>query len=186
VKYDRMVVAYHGCGATTAESILSGKPRTRFKASENHYDWLGHGVYFWEFGYDRALRFAKFQMTWKKFRKPAVVGAVVQLGNCFDLLDTRSTAKLAKAYSAFVKSRPNGANLPVNAGKTPEKKFRHLDCAVLNFYLTAQEDAGKGYDSVRGAFIEGERAFPSSEIYKEAHIQIAVRNQDCILGVFRP
>jgi len=54
VKYDRMVIAYHGCDAKVAHAIVGG---TRsLKASENDYDWLGSGIYFWEFGYDRALK----------------------------------------------------------------------------------------------------------------------------------
>ena len=183
MRYDRTVIAYHGCGKTTADSIIAGEP---FEASENDYDWLGGGIYFWEFGYDRALKWARFQVTRNKFRKAAVVGAVIQLCNCFDLLDTGSTAKLAAAYAAFVKSLPEGTAPPTNSGGAPDRKFRRLDCAVLNFYFKALEEAERGYDSVRGAFIEGDAAFDGSDIKKGNHIQIAVRNPGCILGVFRP
>jgi len=30
-----------------------------FKPSENDYDWLGHGMYFWENSQHRAKQFAK-------------------------------------------------------------------------------------------------------------------------------
>ncbi|HEY3820166.1 MAG TPA: hypothetical protein VGL81_23540 [Polyangiaceae bacterium] len=183
VRYDRTIIAYHGCGKTTADRILAGEP---FEASDNDYDWLGSGIYFWEFGHDRALKWAEFQVTRNKFRKPAVVGAVIQLGNCFDLLDTGSTAKLSGAYAAFLKSLPEGTVTPTNSGGAPDRKFRRLDCAVLNFYLKALEEARHGYDSVRGAFIEGDAAFDGSDIKKDNHIQIAVRNPACVLGVFRP
>lgn len=43
VKYDRTVIAYHGCDTTTAEEILAG---ATFKKSQNNYDWLGEGIYF--------------------------------------------------------------------------------------------------------------------------------------------
>ena len=42
------------------------------------------------------------------------------------------------------------------------------------------------FQTVRGAFQEGNVAFPESMIFKESHIQISVRNPDCILGVFLP
>jgi hypothetical protein len=186
VKYDRMVIAYHGCAKTTADPILDGKKK--FKASENDYDWLGSGIYFWEFGYDRALRWAKAQVKRRKSGEAAVVGAVIQLGNCFDLLDTGSTAKLAEAHSAFVKALPEGTKVPTNRNlkSDRDRKLRQLDCAVLNFYLKALDEERRGYDSVRGAFIEGEPAFEGSDIKKENHIQIAVRTPACILGVFRP
>ena len=65
--------------------------------------------------------------------------------------------------------------------------MRKRDCAVLNWYLEALENSGgPRYDTVRGCFLEGGPAFSGSKISKEAHIQIAVRNPDCILGVFRP
>ena len=57
---------------------------------------------------------------------------------------------------------------------------------MLNLYFKAMQEEGRGYDSVRGAFIEGNAAFDGSDIKKENHIQIAVRNPACLLGVFRP
>lgn len=38
-----------------------------------------------------------------KLKTRAVVGAILQLGECFDLMDTRFTRDLATAYSAFKK-----------------------------------------------------------------------------------
>jgi hypothetical protein len=56
----------------------------------------------------------------------------------------------------------------------------------LNFYLDWLQQRGAGFDTVRCGFIEGDRAFPGSGIFQQSHIQIAVRNPACILGVFRP
>jgi hypothetical protein len=58
LKYDRTVIAYHGCDAKVAKRILAGEP---FKKSQNDYDWLGEGIYFWEYGADRATKFAEDQ-----------------------------------------------------------------------------------------------------------------------------
>lgn len=95
MKYDRIVVAYHGCERSVAEAVFSG--RTRLTPSANEYDWLGSGIYFWEYGPERALHFAAEQMKRRRAKgTPAVVGALVQLGDCFDLLDTRFTDDLAR------------------------------------------------------------------------------------------
>ena len=100
MKYDRTVIAYHGCDADTAERLLRGEP---FKRSQNDYDWLGSGIYFWEYGADRALRFAHDQKARGKLETPAIVGALIQLGRCFDLMDTRFTEELPMAFELFKK-----------------------------------------------------------------------------------
>jgi hypothetical protein len=185
MRYDRTVLAYHGCDAAVADQLIAGKP---FKPSENNFDWLGRGIYFWEHGVDRALRFAEFQKAQGKAKEPAVIGAIIQLGRCFDLMDTRFTADLAKAYALCeALYQGQGKPLPVNAGKTPDKKLRRLDCQVLNLYLQyLDERAAEPFQTVRAAFEEGEPAFRGSMIRRETHIQIAVRDPRCILGVFRP
>jgi hypothetical protein len=183
MRYDRTVIAYHGCDAVVAERLLRGEP---FRRSENDYDWLGAGVYFWEYGADRALRFAEDQQRRGRVADPAVVGAVLQLGRCFDLLDTRFTLELARAYElARIRWTEEGP-LPVNRGATPDLKLRRLDCWVLNTYLDSFAEPRDGFDTVRCGFIEGDRAFPGSGIFQETHIQIAVRNSACIIGAFRP
>ncbi|GAA3912214.1 hypothetical protein [Chitinophaga oryziterrae] len=58
--------------------------------------------------------------------------------------------------------------------------------------LTASDVFTKGFsnyklfDSVRGAFMEGGPAFKGSGISKKSHVQIAVRNPNCIKGFFLP
>lgn len=59
------------------------------KASENDYDWLGKGFYFWENNYERALDFAKSPPGSKRIAKPSVLGAVLDLGYCLDPTETR-------------------------------------------------------------------------------------------------
>lgn len=184
MQYARTVLAYHGCDAETAKSLLNGES---FEPSENAYDWLGRGIYFWEHGVDRAFRFAKFQKSRGKIQTPAVVGAVVQLGRCFDLMDTLFTHDLGSFYPLFKEEfEQAGFMLPKNQGKTPDLKLRNLDCAVINAYLIAVENDGERFDTVRCGFIEGEPIYPGAMIHQETHIQIAVRNPACILGVFRP
>ena len=184
MKYDRTVIAYHGCDAGTAECLLRGEP---FKKSQNAYDWLGSGIYFWEYGADRALRFAHDQRARAKVETPAIVGALVQLGRCFDLMDTRFTEELPMAFELFKKVHEHtGKPLPENRGKTPDKLLRHRDCAVINFYLDRLPAGAASYDTVRCGFVEGPPAFEGSGIRHRSHVQIAVRNPACVVGVFRP
>jgi hypothetical protein len=181
--YGRTVIAYHGCDATTARQLLGGK---EFRPSENDYDWLGRGIYFWEYGPDRAYRFAKKkQSQWRKVKQPAAVGALINLGNCFDLLDTRFTIDLGAAYQAWRDTIVAlGNELPANGGR--DHALRKRDCAFLNWYLELAASEGREYDTVRCVFQEGPRAFEGSSIHVDSHIQIAVRNPSCILGVFSP
>jgi hypothetical protein len=184
MKYDRIVIAYHGCDSDTAEQLLRGEP---FKISQNDYDWLGEGIYFWEYGADRALKFAHDQKRRGKVEKPAIVGVLLQLGRCFDLMDTRFTEELPVAFAMFKEALDLvGEPVPTNSGRTPDNLLRRRDCAVLNYYLRRLERAQVYFDMVRCGFVEGDAAFDGSGIRPQSHVQIAVRNPDCVVGVFRP
>ena len=184
MRYDRTIIAYHGCDARIAERLLRGE---QFKKSQNDYDWLGEGIYFWEYGADRALKFAHDQRRRKKVKKPAIVGALIQLGRCFDLMDTRYTEELPVAFKMMKQvHEQNGQPLPTNAGETPDKRLRRRDCAVLNYYLNRLEERTEFYDTVRCGFVEGPPAYEGSGIRHQSHVQIAVRNPACVVGVFRP
>jgi hypothetical protein len=184
MNYDRTIIAYHGCDADVAELLLRGDP---FKKSQNNYDWLGAGIYFWEYGADRAMQFAHEQQRRGKVATPAIVGALIQLGRCFDLMDTRFTDELPSAFEMWRESHDrDGQPLPVNSGATPDKLLRRRDCAVLNSYLAHIEGIGVFYDTVRCGFIEGPPAFEGSGIHHRSHVQISVRTPGCIVGVFRP
>jgi len=50
------ILGYHGCDKSVGERILKGEP---FKQSNNDYDWLGPGIYFWEANPTRGLDFAR-------------------------------------------------------------------------------------------------------------------------------
>ena len=52
-----LVVAYHGCDVTTRDRLVRGELR-ELTPSNNRYDWLGNGSYFFEGDALRAARFA--------------------------------------------------------------------------------------------------------------------------------
>jgi len=181
-KFARIIIGYHGCRQDFAEAILLGKtPIGEWQKSQNAYDWLGEGVYFWEHSPTRALRWAAENYG----DQAAVVGALIQVGTCFDLLDETNALLLAESYPQFEEYfLAAGKPLPVNRGT--DKKLRELDCAVINECLDRMAERNVSFDTVRGAFLEGPAIFPGTTLSAETHIQIAVRNVDCILGVFRP
>jgi hypothetical protein len=184
VRHERIVLGYHGCDRAIAEKLLAGEP---FRPSRNPYDWLGSGVYFWEYAPDRALRFAYLQKQRGNVRHPAYVGAELRLGRCFDLLDTRFTYDLASFYPVWRATlRRSRVPLPSNTGAAPYFMKRFRDCALMNEYLTLVGQDGVEYDTVRGCFLEGARLFPKSGFYRESHVQIAVRNAACVIRVFDP
>jgi hypothetical protein len=46
----RIVVGYHGCEEEFARDLLFESVRIpQWELSRNSWDWLGHGIYFWEY-----------------------------------------------------------------------------------------------------------------------------------------
>jgi hypothetical protein len=168
-----------------ANQLLSGEMSVLdWMPSQNDYDWLGHGIYFWEHGPARAMRWAE-EKARATGEEPAVLGAIVQLGNCFDLTDEQNTTNIGAAYDLVKASfDAAGKDLPKNRGNDADLKGRYLDCLVINYYL--EKVAAIRYQSVRCAFREGTPAYDGSMIYRQTHIQVAVIDRSCILGVFRP
>ena len=182
--YQRFVFGYHGCDASVAEhAIQTGH---HLDPSENGYDWLGKGIYFWEHGPDRAMEWAKDKMKSGKIKKPAVVGALIHLGKCFDLLDTQATSILPSAFEQFQQSlTAKGKQIPRNS-EDLEKLRRERDCALLDYLMDLFAKYRVPYQTVRGIFTEGPPAFEGSGIRLKSHVQIAVRDPSCIIGYFRP
>ncbi len=155
------------------------------RPSEEENDWLGHGIYFWEGSVVRAWEWATVN---KKAKKPFVLGAIIDLKHCLDLFDRAAMLQVAKAHTALVDFvELFGEPMPQNTGKTEDKTFRALDCAVLNTLHTLRTREKKDtYDSVRGPFLEGKEIYEGAGFRTHTHIQICVRNSDCIKGYFKP
>jgi hypothetical protein len=189
--YQRTIIGYHGCDRSVVEKVLLR--RDVLKPSHNAYDWLGGGIYFWEYGCERALHWAKgiSKRRPKIVKTPAVIGAHIHLGVCFDLLDVRFTALLEAFYPAFKETfEKQGLPLPRNepSHRTDRDLVRrNLDCAMINWAIPMIEKELKmHFQTVRGVFQEGIPAYEGSGILKKSHIQVVVRDSDCILGYFLP
>lgn len=193
-----LVVGYHGCDRSVGENVLLGKEELSPK--ENPWDWLGTGIYFWEGSPQRALAFAeeKKQKGWgdNPITEPYVLGAYVNLANCFDLTDVEAVDELPSHYELLLETlRLQEEPIPVN--RSPKEVDHHdlvlrfLDCAVVNFAMTQlDEKAPEGrdlyYQTVRGVFLEGDPVYPGARIFQKTHVQIAVRDPSCVIGYFRP
>lgn len=83
--YPTLVLGFHGCDSSVGKTLVDGA--ASFQASENEYDWLGRGMYFWENSEHRAKEWAKRGHKNGQVKKPCVVGAVIDLGFCLNLVD---------------------------------------------------------------------------------------------------
>jgi len=182
------VLGYHGCDEETGEKLLANMP---FRRSENVYDWLGSGIYFWEANPDRALDWAKQRAVRKKLQEnldyhPFVVEAVVDLGYCLDLISTNETLALEETFRDLQATFADSGNqIPENTAGD-DLLHRKLFCMVLNFLHSARQESGEQpFDTVRAMFTEGEPIYPTAGFRRKTHIQICVRNPENIKGVFR-
>jgi hypothetical protein len=167
--------------------LLGGSP---FEPSNNKYDWLGSGVYFWEWDYARAYEWAKEN---KGKKDASVIGAAVELGNCLDLTTLGGTLAVEAAFKDF-EARMKQLGEPLLVNKDPKKhphtsgdlSLRFLDRAVITHLQNNMNAAGiKDYDTLRALFPEGDELYPGAGFLKKTHVQIAVRNLDNIRGIFR-
>ncbi len=189
-KKPSFVYGFHGLDKEVALKILN--KQIDFKTSHNEYDWLGNGIYFWENNFKRAEKYAieDSKRIDTKIKEPFTLGAVIDLGNCFDLLEQQNLEFLAWAYNEFEKSLiENGEELPQNTpftGNDFDFKKRELDCAVIRYAHKLAKDEGMEFDSVRAAFWEGKPLYKGASFKTENHIQLAILNPNCIKGIFLP
>lgn len=191
--YDKkpsFVYGFHGLDEGIAHDILLQKKD--FESSQNDYDWLGKGVYFWENNIERARQYAveTSQRKDSTVKSPFVLGAVLDLGNCLDLLDQKYLDFLKSAYELMVEDfADQSIPIPENTGFGTDDfdfKKRQLDCAVIRYAHSISKEKGIEFDTVRSVFWEGEALYDNAGFRRYNHVQIAVLNADCIKGVFLP
>lgn len=89
---------------------------------------------------------------------------------------------LTALYAASGKALPANTTAPKDR-RRKDKVLRKLDCAVLNHPIVNDD---KGFDTVRGLFVEGDPVYEGAEIYEKTHAEISVRNPRRIRGLFLP
>lgn len=185
-KLPNLVLGFHGCNHDTYKKVLFNGEA--LKKSENSYDWLGHGIYFWEQNFIRAQDWARQRYGEEN---AYVIGAVIDLGYCLNLTDSFASHYLSRGYE-LLKIRCDAAGIPLPSNrpskKTADVLLRDLDCAVIqqiHDYNRQATDATE-FDSVRGIFLEGKPPYEGSEFREKTHIQLCIRNPNCIKGYFNP
>ena len=189
----QMVLGFHGCDKSVVEKILQSNAE-HLKPSKKDFDWLGSGIYFWLNDPQRAYEWAcqKQRRSPKEITEPAVIGAIIDLGVCLNFCERESILLLQRSYEEIKKSyeeigldiREEIKNeLPDDGGFS---LIRKLDCAVIKNLHTMVKKEDVEFDTVYGYFQEGKDAFEGAGIKEKSHIQICVRNTDCIKGYFLP
>jgi hypothetical protein len=142
--YHRTIIGYHGTRLDVAQQIVSHQ--REFSPSNNDDDWLGHGIYFWEYAPQRAWSWATQRY---KGDTVAVLGAMIRLGNCLDLLEP-ANAEHVRDYFRKMKREADvaGSKLPRNFNAK-----KRLDCAVFEYTASMFEEKGQAVDTIRGVYV---------------------------------
>lgn len=194
--YHRTVVGYHGTGLTAALRIVNRVED--FRWSERDYDWLGRGIYFWEYAPKQALAWAKVRQ--KQYQKKAnktaederraieplaVVACMIRLGFCLDLTEPENVKYLADIFESYKASMELTGEEPL----TNSRQYRKLDCAVFEYAYKVIEasEPNLTVDTARGVFVPkdgSKRIWEGSWISRDTHIQLCVRNPASLLGAW--
>ncbi|MBA2117728.1 hypothetical protein [Bremerella alba] len=194
--YHRTVVGYHGTTLSVALRLVNRI--SKFTSSDRDYDWLGKGVYFWEYAPKQALNFAQIRQTQLKKKRNknskeeyraneplAVVAGTIRLGFCLDLTDPENIKYVSEVYKSFQETMDlTGEDLPKNT-----RRYRKLDRAVFDYaYKVIEEsDPNSRVDTARGVYVPAsgsKRIWEGSWIAHDTHLQICVRNTASILGLW--
>ena len=99
--------------------------KTKLTKSNEDYDWLGPGIYFWEDDPKRALEWAKGNISRGKYKYLFVLGVVTAFRNCLDQM-SRDNLTSSKRGFCFFKSRIQDGReqgFVQNTGRKPDKPF---------------------------------------------------------------
>jgi hypothetical protein len=186
------VLGYHGCRKSVEEAILRGE-KPHLHLSDNTWDWLGKGIYFWEADPVRGFEWAQEHCKGTG-EDPFVIGAVIHLGNCLNLMDRDSLETLRDIYDSFKQfHEAEFPDQPLPTNRDTKRGSNHeLDCKVINhLHWTIDQSQGlpnppQPFNTVRGLYQEANEVFPGSRIKAKTHIQIAVLTpEESIQGYFR-
>ncbi|MEX6690134.1 hypothetical protein QTN47_21675 [Danxiaibacter flavus] len=180
------VIGFHSCDKDLALQLLRGSNELR--PSNNPWDWLGPGIYFWEQNPYRALEYAMEAASQKQkingsIRTPFIIGAIIELGRCLNLIEPNAINIVKEAYTSLDKAtKESGESLPQNKGAN-----RALDCAVIKYIHQSNVLKNEpDYDTVRSPFQEGGEIYANANFSSRLHIEICVRNVSLIKGYFLP
>ena len=113
---------------------------------------MGNGIYFWENNEERAWQWAKdlAKRRNSQIKEPAVVGAIIDLGYCFDLTDSAYLQELKDAYESMVELyKESELELPQNTsiGKSTDLLINEIKQLIkkydtYHFFFTDNDIVG--------------------------------------------
>jgi hypothetical protein len=178
-----LTLGFHGCDKSLLDAVVNNLQTLKY--SRNKYDWLGSGIYFWENDYDRALDFAK-NHPGRKIKSPAVLGAVIDPGFCLNLLNTKDRELVKKSHET-IKNRIDNFERTLLSNYRNNNGLHNLDCLVIeNLHNIRHSLNQPPFESIRGAFTEGPELYPGAGFREKGHIQLCIRNPNCIKAFFIP
>lgn len=193
-----LVVAYHGCDVTVRDALVKGDIKA-LTPSNNKYDWLGPGVYFFENDLVRAQQFAQAAhdnpdklYTKHPIATPSVVGAVLRISRWLDMTTQLGMDNWLSAFKSLESSqRKTNQRMPENKaadGDDTTVLLRRLDCAVFTLLHELRNEQGlPQVQAIRAAFYQGKPlAKSTSEFREQTHMQIALCDNACVAGWFLP
>lgn len=185
----QLLLAYHGCDITTRDELVARHMPT-LDSSNNVYDWLGPGIYFFENDPQRAMNFAKASAqhpdrmyTKRPIATPAVVGAVICVTSCIDMSNQVGLTEFSLVLSAL---QAQGTTLAANDEQNPAlRRLNNQVFAAMHAFRAARGE--RAYDLVRSAFVQGLPLGDSRSGFNgDNHVQLAVLKSEAIIGWFIP
>lgn len=180
------IIGFHSCDREVGLKILNGKDQ--LKPSANKWDWLGPGIYFWEQNPKRAIDYAtNCALNKQKFngeiKTPFVLGAIIELGKCLNLIEPSSAPIIREAHESLLSlTQEAGKKMPQNIDSN-----RMLDCAVIkNVHAIADRQNKPPFQTIRSPFHEGDFLYENSNFTENLHIEICVLDSNMIKGYFLP
>lgn len=196
-----LTIGFHGCDEEVRNELVNNP--NYVKKSQETFDWLGNGFYVWENNFQRALQWAKDKKARKSLNIPSVIGVVYLLDYCLDFTDAEFINILREYYDLLktdlkISGKPLPKNRDLPNDQYKDLILRELDCAVIEYFHQRIEEKIeqnrrnfgfsdlRSFDTVRGVFTEGGPAFEGAGIQSKSHIQVCIRNLNCIKGFFIP
>jgi hypothetical protein len=114
-----------------------------------------------------------------QIRQPAVIGAIIDLGNCLNLVDSRFLALVKEACETYHETMAKaGRKMPGNAGVG--NKARALDCAVIESLHNSR--IGTPFQTVRSFFLEGQELYPGAGFFTSLSVKSGGRRTGSASG----
>ena len=181
--YPAVITGYHASPAWLLELVADAGVRQLW--STRPREWFGFGVYFFAYSKAHAERWVQigYQLNWWDGNPPGILKSDIETRNCLWLEEPSCVAEIEQAaIDLKAMCGVAGDDLPKNERRrygVPVE--RRLDCAIFELlHFTRMRRGLPAYDTVVGYCASGRPLIPGTTIRLENHVQICVRNHECI------